>query len=93
MKKDLLLRKKFAALEQKRFFLKAISCDEFLPLSARKAALDGLKKLHLHGTKIHNYCRLTKRSRGVYRAFNIARSKFNILASSGMLPGVKKSSW
>jgi len=55
--------------------------------------LDGLKKLRLHGSKIHNYCRMTERSRGVYRAFGLARSKFQIYAGCGLLPGVKKSSW
>lgn len=91
--KDKRLRSYYGKLEQKRYFLKAISCNQFLPLSTRKSALDGLKKLRLHGTKIHNYCRLTGRGRGVYRAYGLARSKFNILAGCGMLPGIRKSSW
>jgi ribosomal protein S14 len=93
LKRDKLLRKKFGSIETRRLLLKAISCNEFLPLTTRKAALDSLKLIRFHGTKIHNICRITQRTRGVYRDFNIARSQFNLLAGYGLLPGVKKSSW
>jgi len=52
-----------------------------------------LSKSRFHGSRIHNFCRLTGRGRGVYRAFAMARGKFHILAGCGLLPGVKKSSW
>lgn len=91
--KDKRLRESFRKVSQKRLFLKAISCNNFLPIHTRKSAMDSLKLLHIHGTKIHNYCKITNRSKGVYRVFGIARSQFAILAGCGLLPGVKKSSW
>jgi len=91
--KDKRLRAAYIKLEQRRFLLKAISRNAFLPHQTRKSALDGLDRLRLHGSKIHNYCKMTQRSRGIVSAFSLARSKFHILAGCGLLPGVKKSSW
>jgi small subunit ribosomal protein S14 len=44
-------------------------------------------------TKIRNRCLLSARGNSVDRVFKLARSKFNIYAGAGLLPGVKKSSW
>jgi len=38
-------------------------------------------------------CKLCGRSRAVYRKFGICRICFRNLASSGMIPGVRKASW
>jgi len=40
-----------------------------------------------------NRCKLCGRPRAVYRKFGICRICFRNLASRGLIPGVKKSSW
>jgi len=40
-----------------------------------------------------NRCKLTGRSRGYMRQFGISRITFREMASSGLIPGVKKASW
>jgi len=44
-------------------------------------------------TRIRNRCKLTGRTRGVYRKFALSRIKIRELSMSGALPGVVKSSW
>jgi len=43
--------------------------------------------------KIRLRCRLCGRPRAVYRKFGICRICFRDMASSGLIPGVKKASW
>ena len=43
--------------------------------------------------RIRNRCKLTGRTRGVYRKFGLSRIKIRELSMSGDLPGVVKSSW
>ena len=45
------------------------------------------------GVRLHNRCRLTGRSHGVYRKFNLSRIALRDLASKGQIPGMVKSSW
>ncbi len=44
-------------------------------------------------TRIHNRCMISGRPRGYMRQFGISRIDFRILASQGLIPGVKKASW
>lgn len=44
-------------------------------------------------TRLVNRCEVTGRRRGYMRRFKISRLTFRELASSGMIPGVTKSSW
>jgi len=44
-------------------------------------------------TRLVNRCKVTGRRRGYMRRFKISRLTFRELASSGMIPGVTKSSW
>lgn len=44
-------------------------------------------------TRIHNRCKLSGRPRGYMRQFGISRIDFRLLASQGLIPGVKKASW
>ncbi len=44
-------------------------------------------------TRIHNRCLISGRPRGYMRQFGISRIDFRILASQGLIPGVKKASW
>jgi ribosomal protein S14 len=43
--------------------------------------------------RIRLRCRLCGRARAVYRKFGICRICFRDMASSGLIPGVKKASW
>ena len=43
--------------------------------------------------RLHNRCKLTGRPKGYMRQFGISRIQFLEMASSGLIPGVKKSSW
>ena len=41
----------------------------------------------------HNRCKITGRPKGYMRLFGISRIQFREMASSGLIPGVKKASW
>jgi ribosomal protein S14 len=43
--------------------------------------------------KIRHRCRLTGRPRAVLRKFGVCRIVFRDMASSGLIPGVRKASW
>ena len=43
--------------------------------------------------RIRHRCQLTGRSRAIYRKFGVSRIAFRDLASSGLIPGVRKASW
>ena len=43
--------------------------------------------------RVRNRCKLTGRTRGVYRKFGLSRIKLRELSMNGALPGVVKSSW
>lgn len=43
--------------------------------------------------RIRNRCRLSGRSRGVYRKFGLARNKLREAAMRGDVPGLVKASW
>lgn len=43
-------------------------------------------------SRVHNYCIITGRSRGVYRKFRVSRIILRQLGSEGLFFGLKKSS-
>jgi small subunit ribosomal protein S14 len=43
--------------------------------------------------RLHNRCKITGRPKGYMRQFGISRITFREMASSGLIPGVKKASW
>ena len=43
--------------------------------------------------RLHNRCKITGRSRGYMRQFGLSRIQFREMASEGLIPGVKKTSW
>lgn len=43
--------------------------------------------------RIRSRCQITGRPRAVYRKFGVCRIIFRDLASSGLIPGVRKASW
>ena len=43
--------------------------------------------------RLHNRCKTSGRPKGYMRQFGISRIEFREMASKGLIPGVKKSSW
>ncbi|MBR4129918.1 MAG: 30S ribosomal protein S14 [Bacteroidaceae bacterium] len=43
--------------------------------------------------RLHNRCKLTGRPKGYIRLFGLSRIQFREMASSGLIPGVKRASW
>jgi small subunit ribosomal protein S14 len=43
--------------------------------------------------KVRHRCRITGRPRAVLRKFGVCRIIFRDMASSGLIPGVRKASW
>ena len=86
------LAKKFA---KKRAALKATIVDPNASYEDRTAAVEKLQKLPRDSSVIRqrNRCKVTGRSRGVYRKFGLARTKLREAATRGEIPGLKKASW
>ena len=62
---------------------------------ARWAAQVALQKLPRNSSpsRLKNRCEVTGRSRGYMRKFGLSRITFREMASRGLLPGIRKSSW
>lgn len=86
------LIKKHAA---KRARIKAIAKNKSNTPEEVFAAYQELNKLPRDGNAIRyrNRCQICGRPHAVYRKFHMCRICFRKLASSGLLPGVTKSSW
>ena len=63
--------------------------------AAKWDAMMAIQKLPANSSKVrvHNRCGLTGRPRGYMRQFGLSRICFREMANSGLIPGVKKSSW
>ena len=74
---------------KKEIMKKDLSIEERFKLQSK------LNELPRNSSKIRvrNRCKLTGRTRGVYRKFGLSRIKLRELSMSGALPGVVKSSW
>jgi len=64
-------------------------------VAARFKAVFKLHKLPKNSSKVRhrNRCALSGRPRGYYRDFGVSRIALRDLASFGLIPGVRKSSW
>lgn len=84
--------KKYAA---KRVELKAKIRDLSLSSEDRDAARNLYMALPRNAspTRMRNRCRVTGRSRGVYRKFGLGRNKLREAAMRGDIPGLVKASW
>jgi small subunit ribosomal protein S14 len=63
-----------------------------LKASGDYVALSRLPK-NSNPVRRHNRCSLTGRPKGYMRQFGISRITFREMASKGLIPGIKKSSW
>lgn len=81
--------------QNKRAELKAAVANRDLSPEERFAAQLKLAKLPRNSSsvRLRNRCEITGRPRGFYRKFRISRIALREMASFGLLPGVKKSSW
>jgi small subunit ribosomal protein S14 len=62
-------------------------------LDASRRTPEKVKMLPREQIRIKRRCKMCGRSRAVYRKFGICRICFRNLASSGLIPGVRKASW
>ncbi|MFO8113094.1 MAG: type Z 30S ribosomal protein S14 [Desulfosalsimonadaceae bacterium] len=60
---------------------------------AKKALQVKAEKKPKFDVRRYNRCPICGRARGYLRQFGICRICFRNMASEGLLPGVKKSSW
>jgi small subunit ribosomal protein S14 len=79
----------------KRVALKAVANNEALPLEERFEARLKLAELPRSSskTRIRNRCLVTGRPRAYYRKLKMSRISLRDLGSSGLIPGLVKSSW
>ena len=80
---------------EKRKKLKEVIKDLAVSQEERMFAQEKLNKLSKNSSRIRlrNRCRLTGRSRGYLRKFNLSRLCFREMANQGVIPGVIKASW
>ena len=86
------LIKKF---NNQRKSLKTKVMNKGLSIEDRLKVQNKLNDLPRNSSSIRyrNRCKITGRTRGVYRKFQLSRIKIRELSMSGDLPGVVKSSW
>ena len=87
-----LLVKKY---QDKRLKLKKMIKDKNLSIEERFKLQTKINDMPRDGSRVRvrNRCKLTGRTRGVYRKFELSRIKIRELSREGKLPGVIKSSW
>ena len=95
IQKDLNRRNIVKKFNEKRQSLKKQIMKKNLSIEERFKIQSKLNELPRDSSKIRvrNRCKLTGRTRGVYRNFGLSRIKIRELSMSGALPGVVKSSW
>ena len=95
IQKNLNRRNIVKKFNEKRNSLKNQIMKKNLSIEERFKIQSKLNELPRDSSKIRvrNRCKLTGRTRGVYRKFGLSRIKIRELSMSGELPGVVKSSW
>ena len=95
IQKNLNRRNIVKKFNEKRQSLKKQIMKKNLSIEERFKIQSKLNELPRDSSKIRvrNRCKLTGRTRGVYRKFGLSRIKIRELSMSGTLPGVVKSSW
>ena len=95
IQKNLNRQKIVSKFNKKRKALKKMIMQKDLSMEERFKLQSKLNDLPRDSSniRIRNRCKITGRTRGVYRKFGLSRIKLRELTMSGMLPGVVKSSW
>jgi small subunit ribosomal protein S14 len=84
-----------ARMGKKRKALKELIVNVKASPEDKQAAVVALQKMPRDSSKSRgrNRCKMTGRSRGVYRKFGLSRHKLREAAMRGEVPGLKKASW
>lgn len=84
-----------AKLGKKRAALRATIASLEVADDEKQAAVVALQKMPRDSsyTRKRNRCKLTGRTRGVYKKFGLTRHKLREAAMRGEVPGLKKASW
>ena len=84
-----------AKYAKRRAALKATISSVTATPEEKFAAVEALQKLPRDSSKsrVRNRCKITGRSRGVYKKFGLARHKLREAAMRGEVPGLTKASW
>ena len=95
VQKNLNRLKLIEKFNNKRKVLKKKIMDKTISIEERLKLQNKLNDLPRNSANIRyrNRCKLTGRTRGVYRKFGLSRIKIRELSMSGDLPGMVKSSW
>jgi small subunit ribosomal protein S14 len=95
VQKNLNRQKLIEKFSNKRKALKKKIMDKTISIEERLKLQNKLNDLPRNSANIRyrNRCKLTGRTRGVYRKFGLSRIKIRELSMSGDLPGMVKSSW
>ena len=95
VQKNLNRQKLIEKFSNKRKVLKERIMDKTISIEERLKLQNKLNDLPRNSANIRyrNRCKLTGRTRGVYRKFGLSRIKIRELSMSGDLPGMVKSSW
>ena len=95
VQKNLNRLKLIEKFSNKRKALKKKIMDKTISIEERLKLQNKLNNLPRNSANIRyrNRCKLTGRTRGVYRKFGLSRIKIRELSMSGDLPGMVKSSW
>tara|TARA_Y100000741_G_scaffold359745_1_gene340878 strand:+ start:654 stop:959 length:306 start_codon:yes stop_codon:yes gene_type:complete len=95
IQKNLNRQKIVSKFNKKRKALKKMIMQKDLSMEERFKLQSKLNDLPRDSSaiRIRNRCKITGRTRGVYRKFGLSRIKLRELTMSGALPGVVKSSW
>ena len=95
VQKNLNRQKLIEKFSNKRKALKKRIMDKTISIEERLKLQNKLNDLPRNSANIRyrNRCKLTGRTRGVYRKFGLSRIKIRELSMSGDLPGMVKSSW
>ena len=95
VQKNLNRQKLIEKFSNKRKVLKKKIMDKTISIEERLKVQNKLNDLPRNSANIRyrNRCKLTGRTRGVYRKFGLSRIKIRELSMSGDLPGMVKSSW
>ena len=95
VQKNLNRQKLIEKFSNRRKVLKKKIMDKTISIEERLKLQNKLNDLPRNSSSIRyrNRCKLTGRTRGVYRKFGLSRIKIRELSMSGDLPGMVKSSW
>jgi small subunit ribosomal protein S14 len=79
-------------VKRKKLVDKFASKRKALKIAGDYIALSRLPK-NSSPVRLHNRCKISGRPKGYIRQFGVSRIQFREMASSGLIPGVKKASW